>query len=568
MHSKKNITKASSSLLFHVAGIGLACGIFQGLYAIIGEITAQKYFHFGMYRLAWDIFLSHLDRSLIRTIMETTGAADTGLAVIVLLALAAGSVLSQASAGDAERFFRFLQGMLRFLFRLAMALTFLAGLFLMTAAGLMAIGGNAPPASAPNVLLITIDTLRADRLGVYGNTRLTSPNIDAFAKESLVFENATSQSPWTLPSMATLFTGLYPSEHKAVEMNFKMEDKYNTLAEYFKNAGYTTIGITSHFFVNSKFGFDQGFMIFDESNIKGDSHVSSPDITETAINLLEKHGEKPFFLWVHYFDPHFDYLDHESHRFYKNYDGVIRPGASIDTLRSPERKNYTQEDIQFLFDLYDGEIAFTDEYIGKLLSRVREKGLMKNTLIVLTSDHGEEFMERGWIGHTNSLYEEQVHVPLILYDPARRAGKGRVSKRVEIRALFSTILKISGISPVDDSFYKSPDLRSLRENSAEQPVFTETQRYEDLRGVLLGNYKFIYDKKRNHMALYDLEKDPNESRDLFDEYHARNDPALKQMRDYLRSYFVETDSGHSFLTKEKVDLSPEELAHFRSLGYV
>jgi len=162
--------------------------------------------------------------------------------------------------------------------------------------------------SGKNVVLITIDTLRADHLKSYGYNRPTAPNVDALAKEGILFQRAIAQAPWTLPSMATLHSSLYPSQHGAYRYSFRMHERVMTLAEHFKNENYRTIGVVSHTFVNSTYGFAQGFDVFDESHIMQQSGVSSDKISTAAVTYIRRSKDKRFFLWLHYFDPHYDYV--------------------------------------------------------------------------------------------------------------------------------------------------------------------------------------------------------------------------------------------------------------------
>ena len=183
-----------------------------------------------------------------------------------------------------------------------------------------------------NVILITIDTVRADHLASYGLTRSTSPNLDALARKGTLFENCISQAPWTLPSMASLHTGLYPSEHGAYHHTTRISDHQSTLAEAFGKANYATAGIVSHGFVASSYGFRQGFDTFNEDHIRGHGGVSSAEVTNTAIAHLQKHQNRPFFLWVHYFDPHYDYTSYPEVPHFSSYAGPLPGTLTIPLL--------------------------------------------------------------------------------------------------------------------------------------------------------------------------------------------------------------------------------------------
>ena len=247
----------------------------------------------------------------------------------------------------------------------------------------------------PNVLFIVVDTLRWDHLGCYGYERNTSPSIDTLASESVRFERAYSAAPWTKPSVASMITGLYPSTHGAAQLKSILPASIDTLAELLSREGFQTAGVVSHLLVSALLGFGQGFDSYLESESRGHDHVSTNGVTNQAIERLEKMAVdgRPFLLFVHYFDPHYNYLRHPEYGFAAEAGGRLTGTENINQLRRM-LDSLTHEEIGFLLDLYDEEIRFTDAGIGRLLSRFRELGLYDDTLIILTSDHGEEFLER------------------------------------------------------------------------------------------------------------------------------------------------------------------------------
>ncbi|MCI0451431.1 MAG: sulfatase, partial [Candidatus Latescibacteria bacterium] len=214
----------------------------------------------------------------------------------------------------------------------------------------------------PNLVLITVDTLRPDRLGYNGNARRVSPAVDRLASEGVVFSNAVSVSGWTLPSVATIFTGRYPKDHGAVDFHWTLDASLPTLPEILRERGYDTYGFVSHIMLTPTYGMGEGFLTFDSSVLNvGHPHeiMTSQDLTEIALRGM-RNLKEPYFVWVHYFDPHFAYLEHPQYAF-------------------------GPRDV----DRYDAEIAYTDYYIDDLL-KVTDRG---NTIVVFTSDHGEEFGE-------------------------------------------------------------------------------------------------------------------------------------------------------------------------------
>ena len=268
----------------------------------------------------------------------------------------------------------------------------------------------------PNVLLISVDTLRRDHTGFSGYGRPITPSLDALASESVVFTNAYSVSGWTFPCMATILTGAYPKVHGATDFHYMIDSKVPTLASVLRRNGYDTRAFVSHVGLIPRYGFGTGFVKFDASVLQvGHPHevATADQISNLAIADLEQVKE-PFFMWVHYFDPHFKYLPHED-------------WASLGDTD---------------LDRYDQEIAFTDREIGRLLAALEERGLSKRTVVIFTSDHGEEFGDHGGKYH-ETLYEEIVQVPLTIRVPGRTPGESAVpAEQVDF---VPTILALAGI---------------------------------------------------------------------------------------------------------------------------
>lgn len=305
-----------------------------------------------------------------------------------------------------------------------------------------------PPSRAAthpsNVLLIGIDTLRWDdtALGATPAERDLTPQLRRLAQRGTVFTRAISQAPWTMPAFASVMTGEYPREHGAISLTGLLRDSETTIAEVLREAGYTTGAVVSHMFVDARHGFGQGFDGFDQANVLGERAVTSRAVTDHAISFLARHRDERSFLFVHYFDPHFMYRDHPDLAYADDYQGWLRKFSlsSIDFLRD-RRHHLAAADVQYLRDLYDEEIRYTDEQIGRLLGFMQRSGLQRNTIIIVVADHGEEFLEHGWLGHTISLHDEVIHVPMLLVQPAGDgdAGprRGRPSRRSGCRTLRS-----------------------------------------------------------------------------------------------------------------------------------
>ncbi|QDV07403.1 Arylsulfatase [Planctomycetes bacterium Poly30] len=321
--------------------------------------------------------------------------------------------------------------------------------------------GEADPetsAKKPNVILITLDTVRADYLTCYGATTGSTPAIDGLASEGTIFERAVSSSGLTPASHATILTGKFQYNHGvrvlSADSGFKLEDEHETLATKFKEAGYRTAAVHSAFPVSATFGFDRGFDHFDSFTASleakpGRDKVSwdvqtfqrrSDETTERTVSWLDEavgdaaQQDQPFFLWIHYWDPH---------------DPVkLPPGDSWGPLmNSPELKDIADRQTRE----YAGEVRWQDQNIGTLLTALRTKGLLDNTVMAVTADHGqglEDGMElHRWSNH-RMLYREQVHVPLILRGPGVPAGQ-RLTDQVRTADVAPTLLDLAGISPID-----------------------------------------------------------------------------------------------------------------------
>jgi arylsulfatase A-like enzyme len=312
------------------------------------------------------------------------------------------------------------------------------------------------PASGADVVLITIDTLRPDRLGCYGHDRPTSPHIDALADQGVRFAVATSTSSWTLPAHASIMTGLHPGEHGVHSADLALPPSARTLAERLRDRGYATAGFVSHPYLGERWGFDQGFDHFDQSAAEGSAHQpTAARVVDGALSWLGRAPrDRPLFVWVHIFDPHWDYTPPApwNTRFDPDYDGSmdgthrsLKPW--IRALNHGEPPPIARRDIDHLLALYDGEIAWTDHHLGRLLDGLRDNGRWDNTMVVLASDHGEEFYEHGSLeGHQWTLFDEVVLVPWIIRLPHDLKAGAVVERPVSTVSLCGTVLDLLGVN--------------------------------------------------------------------------------------------------------------------------
>jgi choline-sulfatase len=397
-----------------------------------------------------------------------------------------------------------------------------------------------------NVVLITIDTLRPDHLGAYGYAHDTSPNIDRLAEQGVLFRNAYSQAGWTTPSVATLMTGLYPHEHGACCFDKPIRKTADTLAEQLKRAGYTTRAHVGHALVSGTYDFDRGFDDFD-AGVLGLGHpgqvTTSEQLTDRAIYGLDDLVE-PYFLWVHYMDPHQMYLQHEGFTF----------------RRSPTPR-------------YDSEIAHNDYQVGRLLDALDERGLLDRTVVVFTADHGEELGEHGVTGHF-TLHEEVLRIPLIIDSQA--IAPRAVDLPVSQLDVLPTLLGLIGLAPPP-----GPSGRDvLAEAPPEAPIFAERIQPNAFRqrSVRSGKYKLIqidenpapsantanfeYDalaKLETGLWLFDLAKDAAEKTNVLAERPAE----AAALRALLEQHFEARTAED-----RTIAMTPEREAELRSLGYI
>ncbi len=337
---------------------------------------------------------------------------------------------------------------------------FLRGLMLLPLlAALTARAGEPMPAAKYNLLVISIDTLRADHLTCYGYDRGTSPHLDQLASEGVLFENLTAASSWTVPSHMSMFTSLYPSVHKVQNFSIRLAEGIPTLAQCLAQSGYVTAAFVTGPALNHYFGFNRGFQTYDDFTVskmfenragqeigflEGIDHaVTNPAITDLATDWLRKHSQERFFLFLHYWDCHYDYIPPApfNRKFDPGYAGR-EDGRDVEERARKLEAHISAMDLAHMVALYDGEIAHTDEHVGKILQLVQDLRLSEKTLVIVLSDHGEAFLEHGKLLHGNSLYEELLHVPLIMRLPGVIPAGKRVAGNVSHVDLMPTVLAL------------------------------------------------------------------------------------------------------------------------------
>ena len=435
------------------------------------------------------------------------------------------------------------------------------------------------PAALPNILLIVPDTLRADHLGCYGYGRNTSPRIDRLSATAVRYSRAIASSPWTVPSHASMFTGLFSFEHGArtrkdpalapADLIEKLALEHTTLAEVLRQVGYVTGAIVANAaYLHPGFQLNQGFGDYSVN------HVRSPLINEMVFSWLEANGDKPFFLFVNYMDTHRVYNTSPRPGLLPT-PAVQDNGELLDELVRrvlPGQGQIPQDLVQKVIDQYDTAIANVDASIGALLDGLAAMGLDDNTLIVLTSDHGEYFGEHHLVEHSKDVYQPVLFVPLIIKTPGTPIARvdDTLISSVDLPHMILSLLPPSVASKCMSEFPHVPGHHPvLSENyySRAKDLYNPTwgHRFDRVRTVIYGwPYKYIRSSDDRH-ELYDLIRDPSETNDLIS---VRPDVAQRMARQ-LADFQARRRAARSVTPKTgPVEYDESMLEKLRDLGYV
>jgi arylsulfatase A-like enzyme len=446
----------------------------------------------------------------------------------------------------------------------------LVALFFVVPALACEVGGEAPHSGLRNALLIVVDTLRFDHVGSYGSSPSYTPRIDGLALESVRFDRAYAAAPWTKPSVASILTGLYPHSSGTGAPSRALRAEAETLAERLSARDFATEAIVSHVWLGPASGLSQGFEAYDTDEVRGHNAVTTPGVTRKALAALERLAarEAPFLLFVHYFDPHYAYLDHPEIDHAPARAGSLDGSESFRDLQAM-RQRIRPEELAFLKARYDEEVQATDAGIGRLLDEIDSLELSDQTLVILTADHGEEFFERGWLGHTRSLNEEVIRVPLIIRAPG--APPRVVRTPVSLVSVTPTILDLLGAEPVPGDFEADSLATLVRGESREREgfVFAEVdfdpifdKRKRAFKKAIIGErFKLIRDDESGKLELFNLDKDAGERRNL-----ARKRPGLAgRMAALLDEHLQEPPLEGT--TPPEHQLTPGEVEQLEALGY-
>lgn len=448
---------------------------------------------------------------------------------------------------------------------------------------LAVLGGCRGPEPPPNVLLISVDSLRADRLGAWGNPRDTSPTLDRLAAEGVRFANAVSPTSWTLPAHVSMLTGLAQRRHGVVQFSDVIPTDVPLVSETFASNGWTTVGFYSGPFLHPAYGFGRGFAQWiscqsaDISALHGPGSWAFAHLDETNPNVLRAwkrwlshDAREPFFAFVHLWDVHYDYIPPEPYR--SRYDpsyrgrldgrGILGPGFPLTA--SPR-------DVAHLLALYDGEVRYTDDTIARMLALLEREGLLDRTIVVVTADHGDEFLEHGYKGHQKTLYQEVIHVPLILW--ARRGvPRGRtVTRPVSLEDVSPTLLDLAGLPALPETDGRS--LMSLARGDAgatHPPVvsalYADTAASLVLAAIRDGTTKVTYEHRKHTRVRYDLSADPRERAPMPVEEDDALVVALMERVDLALATLLARNETGARLPPDA--LPAPEVERLRALGYL
>ena len=412
---------------------------------------------------------------------------------------------------------------------------------------------------AKGIVLVSIDTLRRDHVGAYGYSKPTTPRLDALAREGILCEDAVSTSSWTLPAHLSMLTSADPGLHGGTDMNRGFNRRLPTLASMLKEAGYATHAVTSHLYVSSLYGVDAGF-----DHLEFNQKFRADNIVERGIDAVDRFGDRPFFLFLHFYDPHWHYDPHDSTRrhFETGYTGGLT--GQWGAFKELDPAKLPPEDMAHILALYDGEIRYTDDELGRFLDHLKARGLDRSTLILVTSDHGEEFGEHGSWEHQKTLYEEVLLVPFLVFGPGVAAR--REPAPVSLLDVAPTIVAWAGLSPKWE-----PQGRSVLAPLADRrPAYGETDHTIDgTRKLFLrhgaGQSKVIFSlvpdgSRVEEEEWYDLASDPRETGDA---------TPRDEVANAVRSEAVARwRSGRSGVRGPSVQHTEQQRHELRQMGYI
>ncbi|GAB5541173.1 MAG: hypothetical protein SangKO_009330 [Sandaracinaceae bacterium] len=398
-------------------------------------------------------------------------------------------------------------------------------------------------AQANSVIVLLIDTLRASKLKAYNpRSRVQTPTLDAFAGEAAVFEHAQSPENWTKPSVASILTSLTPTTHNTKEQSSSLPPSALMISEVLQDADFATASFIANGYVSDRFGFDQGWDHY-TNYIREERNTEAGNVFREAIRWIEQHREERFFAYIQTIDPHVPYdPPDELVSLYDSgaYDGPVSPrrtGLQLEDVKAG-RSSFSARDIQRLEALHDGEITYHDQEMTRFVARLRELGLYDQILFVVTSDHGEEFNEHGSFGHGHSIFQELLHVPLMMrWNGAIPAS--RIGPTVSTLDIAPTVLEAVGV-PVPDVFEGQSLLSTARGVARPGPQIAFSDKLDDRRVATAAGYKLVV-RGNLTWAFFNLRDDPGEQNQI--DSGRRHPIALRYLRGLYGQHLGAGDRG-------------------------
>ena len=436
---------------------------------------------------------------------------------------------------------------------------------------------------ARNVIVLLIDTLRASKLqAYYPKTRVKTPTIDTFASEGTLFERPQSPENWTKPAVASVLTSLHPATHKTKQDASKLPKSALMLSEVYQKAGFKTASFIANGYVSNAFGFDQGWDHY-TNYIREARNTNASNVFGEAEGWIEKNKDGRFFVYIQTIDPHVPY--DPPAKFLEMYDpqpysGQVQNRRTHlmldDAKKNPKKYAFTKRDKERIEALHDGEISYHDEYFGKFLAKLRELGLDEDTIIVVTSDHGEEFQEHGSWGHGHSVYQELLGVPLMFRWPGVIPANARIGPVVSTLDIGPTVLEATGV-PVPAQFEGRSLLGFMRGDWPPGPYVAFSDFLEHRRVIRGGDWKMII-RGNLSQVIFDLGNDYWEQEELDGTRH----PIAQRYLRTLHGQFLGAENPGQWLassgstsrkkapglTEEKQEMTPELCRQLVALGYI
>jgi len=427
-----------------------------------------------------------------------------------------------------------------------------------------------------NIILLVIDALRQDHLSLYGYARNTTPHIDALAQQALVCSNAYSQSNWTCPSMASIFTGTYPIVHKVynspegiIDRFSVLPDSLTTLPEALKEKDFYTAAVTSCGWVSENSNYDQGFDEFHLVERKDET------IIDKAIEFIREKKKRDFFLYVHLLDLHdYAWLKIRHKQFLKDSYALPEHIQILHTKPQFEvyqklgsivnKEDLPDDTLDYLIDIYDSYLFFTDQLVGKLVKSLQDENISNKTIVIIMADHGEKFFEHDELLHGGqSLYNEVVRIPLIIHNRLLFPNQKMNPNLVESIDVFPTIMDLCGMKRIEIGNMDQCQGKSILEEYKNKTALIENSS-QDRQKIIHLNWSYIYHNHDGHQELYDLSQDPFEKNNLAEGQNI----VVKKMHRLLLQKINDSMALSQKISPEDAKIDKQVLEVLKSLGYI